>query len=441
MALLEGCKHEIELEIPVAELEAETESVVENIRKKAQLPGFRPGKVPATLIKSRFAQSIEQDVIEAIVPKAFRAYADANKLQVVGQPGVTSHVHIHAGKPLKFKVQFEVAPEFELEDNYRGLTVPYEEPIVAESDIDERLEGLRQQRAEFVNEDPRPAAAGDHVLIALKSLNLEGEEAVDAEEVAVELGNAETLPGFNDNIIGMSPGDTREFEVAYPENYGSERFAGKTINFDCTLKTIRRKELPEANDEFAQDLGDFKDIGELRDALKRSIYSERDHAARTAAHNALLDRLVEAYDFPLPDAFVDNQLESLVENRLRSIAQQGIDPATLNLDWEKIKESQGDRARKDVRASLLLERIADREAIHASQDEVDAEVNRIARQQREAVASVRRKLEQDGSIGRIAGHIRTQKVLTFLFEQANKVAPEPVAEAPAEEAAEAAEAE
>jgi trigger factor len=435
MALLEGCKHEIELEVPVAEIEAETERVVEDIRKKAQLPGFRPGKVPATLIKSRFASSIEQDVIEAVVPKAFRKYADANQLNVVGQPGVTGHIHLHKGEPLKFKVQFEVAPEFELEDNYRGVTVPYAEPQVSDEDIDGRLEALRLQRAEFVNEDPRPAAAGDHVLIALKSLNLEGEEAVDAQEVAVELGSEETLAGFNENIVGMSPGDTREFEVAYPDNYGSELFAGKTIRFDCTLKTIRRKELPELNDEFAQDLGDFKDLGELRDALKRSIYSERDHAARTAAHNALLDRLVEMYEFPLPDAFVDSQLESLVENRLRSIAEQGIDPRQLNLDWDKIRESQGDRARKDVKASLLLERIADREAIHATQEEVDNEVNRIARQQREAVASVRRKLEQDGSIGRIAGHIRTQKVLNFLFEQANKVAPEP--EADKAEAAEA----
>jgi trigger factor len=435
MALLEGCKHEIELEVPVAEIEAETERVVEDIRKKAQLPGFRPGKVPATLIKSRFASSIEQDVIEAVVPKAFRKYADANQLNVVGQPGVTGHIHLHKGEPLKFKVQFEVAPEFELEDNYRGVTVPYAEPQVSDEDIDGRLEALRLQRAEFVNEDPRPAAAGDHVLIALKSLNLEGEEAVDAQEVAVELGSEETLAGFNENIVGMSPGDTREFEVAYPDNYGSEKFAGKTIRFDCTLKTIRRKELPELNDEFAQDLGDFKDLGELRDALKRSIYSERDHAARTAAHNALLDRLVEMYEFPLPDAFVDSQLESLVENRLRSIAEQGIDPRQLNLDWDKIRESQGDRARKDVKASLLLERIADREAIHATQEEVDNEVNRIARQQREAVASVRRKLEQDGSIGRIAGHIRTQKVLNFLFEQANKVAPEP--EADKAEAAEA----
>jgi trigger factor len=391
--------------------------------------------VPATLIKSRFASSIEQDVIEAVVPKAFRKYADANQLNVVGQPGVTGHIHLHKGEPLKFKVQFEVAPEFELEDNYRGVTVPYAEPQVSDEDIDGRLEALRLQRAEFVNEDPRPAAAGDHVLIALKSLNLEGEEAVDAQEVAVELGSEETLAGFNENIVGMSPGDTREFEVAYPDNYGSEKFAGKTIRFDCTLKTIRRKELPELNDEFAQDLGDFKDLGELRDALKRSIYSERDHAARTAAHNALLDRLVEMYEFPLPDAFVDSQLESLVENRLRSIAEQGIDPRQLNLDWDKIRESQGDRARKDVKASLLLERIADREAIHATQEEVDNEVNRIARQQREAVASVRRKLEQDGSIGRIAGHIRTQKVLNFLFEQANKVAPEP--EADKAEAAEA----
>lgn len=424
MALLEGCKHEIELVVPVEEIDKETALVVEDIRKKAALPGFRPGKVPASLIRTRFANEVRQDVLERLIPKAFRKYADEEKLQVVGTPNVVD-LHFHAGAPLKFKAQFEVAPEFELRDDYRGLTVPYREPVVTDEEVAARLEGLREQKAEYVNEDPRPATGTDHVLIALRSLAGIDGPALQQDELALELGHADTMAAFTENIAGMQPGDEKEFTVDYPEEYGSERLAGKSVKFHCTLKTIRRKELPELNDEFAQDLGDFKNLDELKEAARRSIFAERDAHARQEAHTAILDALVGMYDFPIPQAYIDQQIDSLIESRLRSIAGQGIDPRTLNLDWAKIRETQADRATKDVRASLMLEKVADRETIHATQEEVDNEVQRIARQEREAVASVRRRLEQDGTLGRIAGHIRTQKTLNFLFEQSNKVEPPP----------------
>ncbi|MBM3787855.1 MAG: trigger factor [Acidobacteria bacterium] len=422
MALVEGCKHEIELVIPVEELAKETDLVVEDIRKKAQLPGFRPGKVPASLIRSRFADSVRQEVVERAIPKAFNKYANGEKLQVVGTPNVTD-MRFQAGEPLTFKAEFEVAPEFELKDDYRGLNAPYAEPAVTDGDVDERMKSLQERKAEYINEDPRPATASDHVVIKLVSLSeLEG-GAIDQDEVALDLGSEETLPGFRTNIEGMSPGDTREFAVEYPAEYGVERLAGKNIAFSCTLKTIRRKELPEMDDAFAQDLGDYKDIGELKEAIRRAIYGERDGAARQSAYDGILDHLISLYDFPIPKAFVEQQADAILESRLRSIAGQGIDPRALNLDWAKLRESQMERAAKDVRASLLLEKVANKEAIHATQDEVDAEVQRIARQEREAVASVRRRLDQDGTLNRIAGNIRTQKTLNFLFEQANKVTP------------------
>ena len=252
---------------------------------------------------------------------------------------------------------------------------------------------------------------------------------MNENEVALELGHPDTMAAFTENITGMEPGDVKEFTISYPDDYGAERLAGKTVTFACTLKTIRRKEMPELNDEFAQDLGDFKSLDELREAARRSIFADRDNTARQEAHNAILDSLVDLYDFPIPQSYVDQQVESIIENRLRSLSTQGVDPRTLNLDWDKLKESQAPRAQKDVRASLLLEKVADRETIHATREEVDGEVQRIARQEREAVASVRRRLEQDGTLGRIAGHIRTQKTLNFLFEQANKVEP-PAAEVP-----------
>jgi len=433
MALLEGCKHEVELTVPLLTIADETDKAVEKIRAKVQLPGFRPGKVPASLIRQRFQSEIRQDVMEAAIPKVFHEYATAEKLQVVSQPNVVD-MKWEGNEPMWFKAQFEVAPEFELEDNYRGLTVPYAQPTVEDAAIEERLATLQQQKAEFVNVDPRAAESGDHVLVELESLS-GATQSINEKEVALELGAEVTLPEFNENVTGMEPGDEKQIEIVYPEDYGAEHLAGKTVNFRVKLTTIRRKELPEMNDDFAQDLGDFKTLDELRAAIKRSMLSEKEREAQGASREKLLDALVGLYDFPIPEVFVERQAESSLEQRLRGLAEQGIDPRKLNLDWAKLRESQVPQATKDVRASLLLERIGEREAIHATSEEVDAEVNRIARQEREAVASVRRRLEKEGVIGRIAGHIRTDKILAFLFEQATKVAPEPevaAIEAPAE---------
>ena len=194
------------------------------------------------------------------------------------------------------------------------------------------------------------------------------------------------------------------------------------MKFRAVVKAVRRKELPELNDEFAKDLGDFKTLEELKETIRKSILQEREHRAQEEAKSQLIDKLVDSHEFPVPDAYIDRQIQINVENQLRSLAAQGVDPKNIQLDWAKVRESQKDRAVRDVKASLILDKIGEREAIGATQEEVDREVNRIARQQREAAAVTRAKLQKDGGLGRIAGHIRTDKTLGFLFEQARKEA-------------------
>jgi trigger factor len=420
VALVEGCKHSLDITVPLADVEKETERAVVNIQKKVRLPGFRPGKAPMSMVRTRFAGDIRQEVLDHLVPRFFRASVEHEHLEVVGQPSV-SDVHFHNGEPLKFKAEFEVAPTVDLNE-YRGLVCTYVEPQVSDEDIAQRLEQIREQKAEYVNEDPRPLASGDYAVISLESLSGVAEK-VTTDELMLKLGDEATMPVFTENLVGASPDDSREFDVTYPEDYERKNLAGRTVRFKATVKAVRRKELPEANDEFAKDLGDFQTIEELKEQIRKNILHEREHRAKEDAKSQLLDRLVEAHDFPVPNAYVDRQIEINVENQLRSLASQGIDPRSLKLDWEKLRESQRPRATKDVRASLLLDKIAEREAIGAMQDEVDREVQKIARQQREAVAVTRAKLEKEGAIARIAGHIRTDKTLNFLFENSRKEAP------------------
>jgi trigger factor len=241
--------------------------------------------------------------------------------------------------------------------------------------------------------------------------------------MVLHLGDPETLPAFNENLTGMSPDETRQIDVTYPEEYGHDRLAGKTVTFDVTVKAVRRKEMPELNDEFARDLGDYQNLDELREAIRASIRAEREYSAQQDAKNKIVEELVKKHDFPVPDAYVDRQIEFVVERQLREVAAQGVDPRQLKLDWSKIRESQKERAVQEVKASLILEKVADAEAIHATNEEVDREVQRVARQEREPVAAVRMKLEKDGALARIASRIRTDKTLNFLFENARKTAP------------------
>jgi trigger factor len=419
LALVEGCKHELEISIPAEAVERETGIVTQKFRDRAQLKGFRAGKAPLSLVRKNFQSDIRQQVMENLVPRFFDAKIAEEHLQLVGTPNI-SDVHFHEGEPLRFKAQFEVFPEFELTD-YRGVEVPYIEPEVTDEDVDKRIEEIRDSKATYANEEPRPLADGDYAVVSLESLS-GADQPIKSDEVQVLIGGPETMTGFTENLTGASPGDEKEFDVTYPDDYGREQLAGKTIRFHVVVKGLRRKELPELNDEFAQDLGDFRTVDELKAAVRKSLLSQRQAEAQRAAKDKLMEKLVDANPFAVPELFIDRQIENRVQQRLRALSQEGVDPNSFKLDWAKIKEAQHDQALREVRASLILSKVAEREAIVATRDEVDQEVDRIARQEREAIAAVRKKLTENGTMDRIASHIQTEKTLNFLFEHATKTA-------------------
>ena len=420
MALVEGCKHTLEITVPLPDVENETNRVVGDVMKRAKLPGFRPGKVPAGLIRKQFAGEIRQKVLESLVPKFLQKQVEAENLNLVGSPEYAD-IHLQEGEPLKFKATFEVVPEIELGE-YKEVEVPYQDPAVSDEDVTGRIDELRNQKAEYLNVDPRPVENGDFAVVSLESLSGVQGEPVKTEEMQLEIGATDTFEAFSTNLLGLSPGEEKEFEVTYPEDYGSEKLAGKTVRFHATLKGIRRKELPELNDEFAQDLGDYRTVDELREAVRKSIFAQRQYEAQQHAKELIVDKLVDAHGFPVPKVFVDQQIHSRLDQSLKSMEAQGIDPRSLKVDWNKVKEGQRDKALREVKASMLLSKISEREAIHATRDEVDREVEKVARQQRKPVAAVQMEFEKDGTMGRIASHIQTEKTLNFLFEHARKTA-------------------
>jgi trigger factor len=289
------CKRSLEIEIPLEEVERARERVTNSLKERVRLPGFRPGKAPVSMIQSRFESEIRKEVLDLLLPDAFRDRVQKEELKVVGTPDV-SELHFEAGQPIRFKAEFEVAPEFEL-GSYSGLPVKYEEPTVTDDEVDKRLESLCESKAEFPNQDPRPIESGDYVLVHLKSLAGLA-EPID-QDVQMQVGAEDTLPEFNEQLLGANPDETKEFDVTYPENYAQERLSGKTVRFQLTPKFIRKKELPNLDDEFARDLGDYQSLNELKDAVRKLIFNEKQYVAQQTAKEELVDQLVAGHDFPV----------------------------------------------------------------------------------------------------------------------------------------------
>ncbi len=419
MALLEGCKHSLEVTIPVEAVDEAATKVTGDYQKLAKLPGFRPGKAPASLIRKHFEGEIRQKVLESLVPKFFDSAAEAEKLRVVSQPDI-KEVHFHAGEPLRFTAEFEVAPEILLGE-YKGIDVPYKEPEVTDEDVDNRVEEIRNEKATYANLDPRPLADGDFAVVSLESI--EGiEPPLRQDEITIEVAGKDTMEGFTENLRGMEPDEEKVFEVTYPEEFGQANLAGKTVKFYCTVKGLRKKELPEVNDEFAQDLGDYRDLAEFRETVRKTIAAQRAQASQREAKNKLVDILVDQHQFPVPEIYVERQTNNMLEAMAQSLLERGVDVTKLQLDWDRLREAQRDKALREVKASLVLGKISEQENIHPTIAEVDREVERLARQQRQPVVVLRQKLEKDGTLNRIAAQIRTEKTLAFLFEHSNKVA-------------------
>ena len=420
MLSTEGCKQELEISVPWEDVEQETGRIVKAIRGKAKIPGFRPGKAPDTIVRSRYQKEIRQEIIDKLVPRFFWEHAQEQKLRVVGSPQV-GDVQLENGEAMRFRAEFEVYPDFELGD-YRRIEVPFREPEVSEEDVEQEIEQIRERHASFRNLDARPLADGDIAVLSLKGISDDEDvPPIEQEETTLTIGEGETLPEFNEHLRGRSPGDEVDFEVRYPDDFSSPKLAGKTVSFHAEVKGLREKELPELNDDFAADLGDFRTLEEVHRHIRELIENQRRRQATEAAQEALIDEMIKRHDFPVPDGLVERQIASRLERQLRSLKQQGVDVEKLDWDWDKVRDAERERAVRDVKAGLLLERIAQAENISASSEEIDEQVKRYAEQTKQSPAAARKKLAEDGALDRMQVQMSNDKTLSFLFDEAEKV--------------------
>ena len=413
----ESTKREIQVEISVEEVGRQTESLIQKYQKMARIPGFRRGHVPASIIRQRFSEEIKTDVVEALIPRHFRQEAERLGLHPVSQPCVTD-LHLHDGEPLRFKAAFEVMPEINLA-GYKELRADKPEITVSDSEVEQALNDIREQRASFNPIEGRALAEGDFAQASLDGNPKDGEgQPVHMDEVLVEIGGKNTMPEFNEHLRGANAGDERTFDVNYPEDAEDKRLAGKTFTYTVKISGIKQKSLPEFNDEFAKSLGEFATLDDVRKRIREQMESERKHEAEHKAKDKLVDDLIARNDFEVPEALVEQQVDLRLERGLRALAAQGLTAEQMKkMDLNRLRVGQRDQAIHDVKAALLLEKVAETENVNVSDDELDHEVDALAKQSKQTVEAVRARLTQDGGLDRIRTRIRNEKTLDFLYHQ------------------------
>ncbi len=412
-------KREISVEIPADEVARETEALVQKYQKVARLPGFRTGHVPPSIIRQRFKEDLKSDVVEALVPRYFRKEAEKLGMIPVSQPRVTD-LHIHDGEPLKFKASFEIMPEI-IVQGYKELRTDHPEIIVKDDEVEEALNSVREQHATYTSIEGRPLADGDFAQAAMDGRPKDTDDKtqpVHMDEVLIEIGGKNTVPEFTENLRGANAGEDRSFEVSYPEDSNDKRLAGKTFIYSVKIQAIKQKSLPELNDDFARELGEFTSVDQVRKQIRDNMEHERKHTAEREAKDKLVAELVKRNDFEVPESLVDRQIDLRLERGLRALASQGMKMEDMKkMDLPRLRAGQRDQAVQDVKSSLLLDRIAELEKIDAGEDEVNHELESLAQQTKQTPEAVRARLTQDGGLDRIRSRIRSEKTLDFLYHQ------------------------
>lgn len=412
-------KREIEVQVPAEEVSRETDTLIQKYQKLARIPGFRRGHVPASIIRQRFSQDIQNDVIDALVPKYFRKETERLGLYPVSQPRVTD-LHAHDGEGLHFKASFEVMPEIKVE-GYRELRAEHPEITVTDDEVEQSLTALREQKATFSPVEGRAIAEGDYAQVSLDGTPKQEDadtKPVHMDDVLVEIGGKNTMPEFTANLGGANAGDERTFDVNYPDDFSDERLRGKIFSYKVKINAIKTKSVPDLNDDFAKELGEFTTLDEVRKRLREGMEHDRRTTAEREAKDKLLTELIRRNDLQVPEALVEHQVDIRLERGLRALAAQGLSQEHMKkMDLPRLRAGQRDQALQEVKASLLLEKIADEEKIEVGDEEINREIEALATQTNQTADAIRARLTRDGALDRIRNRIRNEKALEFLYRQ------------------------
>ncbi len=421
-------KH-LTFEVPSDTVSTEIQRIAKDYSRKARVPGFRQGKVPTTVIKQRYKDQILFDVANDLIPRLVDEALREHGLEPVATPDIKDVV-IDEGQPMTFLAAFETVPTIDPGD-YTGISLSKPPAVLEVGAVDALIERLRERAVKWHPVEDRPAAAGDAILMDLTrtpqveagaeagpTADAEAPAAEPMQNVSIELGNPANPPGFDEHLTGVTADQVRDFTVTYPADYEPAALAGTTVAYHATIKGVRRKELPELNDEFAKQVSDVETLDALKERVKHDLQHEAEHEADHKVRHDLLENLASRMKSPVPTALVEREVDRRLEEFVRRLMDQGMDPMQAGIDWQEFRERQKEASTQTVKSTLVLDTIARREQIEANDEDVTAEIEKFAEASGRTAAAVRARLEKDGGVSRIREGIRRERTVTWLLEKA-----------------------
>jgi trigger factor len=412
------------VEIPSTIVDAEIDKVSRDYSKAARIPGFRPGKVPAKIVRQRFRDQILHDVAHGLIPRAVDEALRERGVEPVDTPDIRDVV-VEEGQPLKFTATFDTVPPIDPGD-YGTIQLRRSTPQVDEAAVDEALARLRDRSARYEPVEDRGIQTGDSVLMDLtRTAERKAEDGSERaepqtdhhENVTVDIGAQANPPGFDQELAALTAGSSKTFDITYADDYTITELAGTTVKYDVTVKAIRKRFVPPLDDEFAKDMGEFDSLDALRARVREDLEHEARHEAERELRADLMKQLAARVQFDVPPGLLDREIDRRVEEFVRRLMDQQIDPMKTNINWEEFRERQREAASEAVRGALVLDEVARREALTVSDEEVDAEIERYAERTGRTPAAVRARLDKEGGIGRLYSGLRRERAIDFLLSR------------------------
>jgi trigger factor len=415
---LSPSKRALQVELPPEQVAARMEATLKELSRKIHIPGFRKGKVPPNIIQRRFQSDIREEVLRELIPDSYREALTQVDFTPVSQPRVED-VHFHAGEPLRFRAIVEVKPPVTVKD-YRGIPLERGAVEVTDQEVDRAVEFLREDAAEYVPMEGWPALREDLIVLDHEG-TIHGKpfKGGNGKNLTLLLGRGGYLPGFEEQVVGLQKGDSKQFRLHFPADSPRKDLAGRTADFKVTVKEVKKRRVPELNDEFARTVGDAETVAALRDKLREQLKARKIREQEGELKRALMEKLAAAHEVELPETLVEAEASALLQEMLGAVRASGGRVQGLGENAEALSARALELARRRVKESILLEAAARQENLAVSDADVDAEIeNMAAAYPAESGGAVRRAMEDAGRRAGLKTRLLERKALDFLYQQA-----------------------
>lgn len=412
-------KKKISFEIPWEEVKRELDAAYRTVGKKARIKGFRPGKTPRHILETYYRGDAEGEAISNLVQRSFEEAVQANGIVPVARPQIEQN-GIESDKSFSYSATVEVEPVIDPQ-GYAGLELAKEDATVTEQDVDARLEELRNLYSSLQDvEGDRPVQTGDFLLIDFEG-KLAGVARKELTESGfrIEVGSKRLVPGFEDALVGLKKGESKEFTVPFPADYHIKDFAGQEITFQATVKDVKVKVLPALDENFVKNFEKYENMEAFRADVRKSLEQEKAARSRSNLQKAIQDKLLEANPFDVPDAYVERQILNMMIEYQRRMVMNGMDPDNAAKVAANLHDQFRDDAVRMVRTGLLLQRIAEKESIGVQENEIDDRIRQTASRYGHDFEAVKQSYEKDNLIDRMRDQLLEEKTLDFIESRAN----------------------